>query len=374
ADGTDINYSTCLRPSFALSSRASLAYAVAVDGAGFAYMVGDMNAGNGEFPVRGAGGASPFQANPAGGKDAFIAKFNPAASGDASLVYSTLLGGSNEDRLDAIALDTNGQVCTAGRTASSNYPRFVPAGSTTPLNTFRGPVDLAVSCLSANGSSLVFSNLYGVQVQDLPQQIEPTKPAHRWMVRDALGRLHVTSSLTGTFTPVNGFDNANVNPAGLYLQLAADSKAVSILSHTPESAGVVAADTASVPFVGTSGGIRKLENVCAADMSGTVQVLQGNVVFDVATNRFRQTVNVRSLLPASVPAGARLVFTGLLKGVAVFQPAGATSCFTPEGAPFIVLPAIPPVIAGFATVTVEFTSTGNAVVYVPKVGGPGGGI
>ncbi len=107
---------------------------------------------------------------------------------------------------------------------------------------------------------------------------------------------------------------------------------------------------------------------------GTVQAVQGNIVFDVLTNRFRQTVSLRSLLPAPVPAGARLVFTGLPKGVTVFQPAGATSCFTPAGAPFLILPALPPFSAGFATVTVEFTSTGNAVVYVPKVAGPSGGI
>ncbi|MFN7938083.1 MAG: hypothetical protein U0R19_32440 [Bryobacteraceae bacterium] len=374
ADGTDIDYSTCLRPSFSLSSRSSLAYSVAVDASGFAYVAGDVRAGNGEFPVRGAGGAAPFQSNPGGGKDAFLAKFNPAASGDASLVYSTLVGGSSDDRLDAITLDAGGQVCAAGRTQSSNYPRFVAAGSTTPLNTFRGPVDLAVTCLSANASSLVFSNLYGVQVTDLTQNLEPSEPAQRWMTRDAQGRLHVTSAFSGTFTAVNGFDNATVNPAGVYLQLAAGTRAVSILSHTPETVGVVATDTASVPFVGTTGGIRKLENLCAADLTATVQVIQGNVVFDVFTNRFRQTVSLRSLVPAPVPAGARLVFAGLPKGVAVFQPAGTTSCFTPAGAPFVILPVLPPFSAGFATVTVEFTSTGNAVVYVPKIGGPGGGI
>ncbi|MBL8179680.1 MAG: hypothetical protein JNK48_33690 [Bryobacterales bacterium] len=374
ADGTDIEYSTCLRPSFSLSSRSSLAYAVAVDAAGFAYVAGDVKAGNGEFPVRGTSGATPFQSTPAGGKDAFVAKFNPTLTGDATLVYSTLVGGASDDRLDAIALDANGQVCAAGRTQSSNYPRFVPAGSTTPLNTFRGPVDLAVTCLSANASSLVFSNLYGVQVTDLTSEYVPTAPAQRWMARDGQGRLHVTSGFTGTFTAVNGFDNATANPAGAYLQLAAGSRSVSILSHTPETVGVVTVDTAGTPFVGTTGGIRKFENLCAADVTSNVQVIQGNVIFDVATGRFRQAVSLRSLLQAPMPAGARLVFTGLLKGVNVFQPAGTTVCFAPAGAPFVVLPVLPQFGAGFATVTVEFTSTGNAVVYTPKVAGPGGGI
>jgi len=371
ADGSDVDYSTCLRPVITLSSRQARASALAVDAAGMAYVAGFAVAGNGEFPVR-AVAAAPFQATAGGGRDGFLAKFNPAAAGDASLVYSTLVGGSGNDVLDAITLEPGGGVCAAGRTESANYPRVAPPRSFTPLNAFRGPVDMAVTCLSANASSLTFSNTYGVGLDD-QLELLPSEPPRRSIVRDAQGAVHATTLFARDFPAVNELEDA-ANVAGVYLRLAAGTRAVEILSHTPEVAGSVVTDSASVAFVGTTGPVRKFDLNCAGDVTSSVQVLQGNIVFDIATNRFRQSISLRSLLGAAVPAGGRLVFTALPGGVAVFQAAGVTSCFAPAGAPFVTLPQMPPFGSGFATINVEFTSTGAGVFYVPKVGGPNGGI
>lgn len=89
--------------------------------------------------------------------------------------------------------------------------------------------------------------------------------------------------------------------------------------------------------------------------------MQGNILFDIATGRFRQNIGLRTLLGAPLPAGARLVLTQLPAGVAVFQAAGVASCFPPAGSPFVTLPVIPPANAGFVTITVEFTSTDAGV-------------
>ncbi|MBS1828862.1 MAG: hypothetical protein JST93_26405 [Acidobacteria bacterium] len=372
ADGTDLTYSTCLRPSFAISSRMSVAYGVTVDTAGNAYVAGSVKAGNGEFPVRGANGSSPFQPNPAGESDGFVAKFNPSAVGDASLLYSTLVGGNENDALDAIVLDAKGGVCTAGVTSSPNYPHNVPVG--TASNPFRGAQDLTVTCVAVNGNGLTFSNTYGVQLQGIANTIVPTRSAERWIARDAQGTLYVTSRESGTFTAIHPFDNAGGAGAGVYLQLSASNRSVTILSHTPEAAGAVVTDSASVPFVGTDAGVRKFDVACAGDVTSVVQVVQGNIIFDVGTGRFRQNISLRTLVGAAMPAGARLVFTQLPAGVTVFQPAGATSCFAPAGAPFVVLPILPPVNAGFVTIAVEFNSSGAGVFYVPKVAGPVNGI
>jgi hypothetical protein len=374
ADGSDINYSTCLRPTFNADTRFSIGHAVTVDAAGMAYLVGQVATGNGEFPVRGAGGAAPFQPTPAGGKEAFAAKFNPAATGDASLLYSTLIGGSGDDLLDAVVLEPDGRICAAGRTKSSNYPLLAPPRTFTPLNPFRGPIDLTVTCLAANASTLTFSNQYGVELNDR-EVVGPTAPPRRWIARDTQGALHVSSITGGNFVEVNRFDNAGGSGTGVYLQLSPLARSVTTLSHTPEQAGMIATDSASVVFLGTNAGVRKFDLNCATDLTSLVQVVQGNIIFDVATGRFRQNVSLRSAIPAPVAAGARLVFTGLPNGVAVFQPAGTTtSCFAPVGAPFVTLPLIPPANSSFVTISVEFTSTGASVIYTPKIATPTGGV
>jgi hypothetical protein len=54
--------------------------------------------------------------------DAFVAKFNPALSGAASLLYFTYLGGSGADAGYGIALDPSDNVYLTGSTVSSNFP------------------------------------------------------------------------------------------------------------------------------------------------------------------------------------------------------------------------------------------------------------
>ncbi len=371
ADGTDITYSTCLHPTANIGDKFSRAMGLAVDSSGFAYIAGHVKTGSGEFPVQGANGAAPFQSQPGGGIDGFIAKFNPAAVGSQSLVYSTFVGGSADDKLESLTLDSGGAVCAAGHTKSSNYPKLAPAGTNTPLNAFLGPVDLVVTCLSANGGSLVFSNVYGIQVTT--SGVFP--PTHLQSIqRDAKGGLHIADRSSGSFTAVNPFDNAGGPGTGTYLRLRAATRVVQILSHTVEKNGSVAVDSQLTAFLGTQTVIRRVTELCAPDVTGLVQVIQGNVIFDFATGRFRQSVTLRSLAPVPIGAGARLVFTQLPAGVAVFQPAGSTTCFAPAGSPFVVLPTIPASTAGTVSITVEFTSSGAAVTYFPRIAAPGDGV
>ncbi len=70
------------------------------------------------FPVS----ATPYQDKPGGGTDAFVAEFNPAGSGNTSLVYSTYFGGSGNDIGYGIAVDSTGDAYIAGSTTSSNLP------------------------------------------------------------------------------------------------------------------------------------------------------------------------------------------------------------------------------------------------------------
>jgi hypothetical protein len=113
AQGSALVYSTYLGG----SSGVDRGWAIAVDGAGSAYVTGDTTATN--FPT-----ASAIQNTYGGGlSDAFVTKLNAAGSG---LVYSTFLGGNLTDEGRGIALDQNGDAYATGDTSSNNFPTVNP--------------------------------------------------------------------------------------------------------------------------------------------------------------------------------------------------------------------------------------------------------
>lgn len=85
---------------------------VAVDSAGNAYVTGFTNSV--DFPT-----ANAFQPNFGGGEDAFVTKINPSGS---ALVYSTYFGGSTLDDARGIAVDAAGNAAFAGFTFSADFP------------------------------------------------------------------------------------------------------------------------------------------------------------------------------------------------------------------------------------------------------------
>jgi hypothetical protein len=112
AEGSALAYSTYLG-----GSNGDIAYAVAMDSAGNAYISGVTASSN--FPT-----VAPIQAVASGSGEAFISKLNPAGG---ALVYSTYLGGSTgSEHGYGIALDTLRNVYVTGLTGSSNFPTASP--------------------------------------------------------------------------------------------------------------------------------------------------------------------------------------------------------------------------------------------------------
>src|SRR5205807_1812784 len=87
-------------------------FGVAVDGAGNAYVTGLALSTN--FPIT----PGSLDGSQNGNYDVFVSKFNAAGS----LVYSTYVGGSGDDRGFGISLDSSGNAYVSGMTASSDYP------------------------------------------------------------------------------------------------------------------------------------------------------------------------------------------------------------------------------------------------------------
>jgi hypothetical protein len=138
------------------SSGADNALGVAVDASGMVYLTGFAN--DPLFPVT----PGAYQTTYAGGVDAFVTKINPNASGTASLIYSTYLGGPGEDLGQGIGADSLGNPYIVGFTNSGlNSPPF----PTTPgalQTTYPGGGNSGfVIKLNPAGNQLVYSTYHG---------------------------------------------------------------------------------------------------------------------------------------------------------------------------------------------------------------------
>jgi hypothetical protein len=147
--GTALIYSTYIG-----GTRSDYGKGIAVDSAGNAYVTGYTNSFGG-FPLVNAlqpnfGGPSGFIG---GSNDAFVTKLNPA--GDA-LLYSTYLGGSDNDYANGISVDSAGSAYVMGSTVSTNFP------TATPLQPTRaGSRDVFVTKIDPGGTTLAYSTYLG---------------------------------------------------------------------------------------------------------------------------------------------------------------------------------------------------------------------
>ena len=99
-----------LASSFLGGEKDELGTALALDGAGDVYLVGET--GSEDFPTT----AGAYQKNYGGGHDGYISKLD---GGLTTLKASTLLGGSMADNCSCIALSPDGHVYVSGNTGSS---------------------------------------------------------------------------------------------------------------------------------------------------------------------------------------------------------------------------------------------------------------
>jgi hypothetical protein len=124
--------------------------AIAVDSLGNAYVTGRTSST--DFPTT----PGAFQTTYAGGfTDAFVFQLNPAGS---ARVYSTYLGGTDEDAGHGIAVDSSGNAHVTGHTYSADFPTTLAAFQTT----YGGNADAFVTKLNPAGSApLIYSTFLG---------------------------------------------------------------------------------------------------------------------------------------------------------------------------------------------------------------------
>ncbi len=197
-----------LYSSFLGGSGADTGRAIAVDAAGNAYIAG--NTQSLDFPVvnpiqRTKGDQNSFS------NDGFIAKVNPSGS---ALVYSTFLGGVNDDQIAGLAIDGSGNVYVTGQTSSINFPTTPGAYQATRPG-LSGGTHAFVTKVNAAGTALSYSSFLGGSGTDQAFAI----------TADASGSAYVT-----------GFSNSRDFPVIPLQQLIGTAFAV---KFTPDGSNLV---------------------------------------------------------------------------------------------------------------------------------------
>jgi uncharacterized protein (TIGR03437 family) len=214
------------------------ATALAVDSAGNVYVTGYTNST--DFPVT----ANAYQKHMAGEGgntlftfgDAFITKLNSSLS---QMVYSTYLGGTQDEGAGAIAIDSSGNAYVAGITLSLDFPvtagvfqRGFHGSGGQPNTDYGVPAfitgDAFITKLSADGSQLVFSTYLGGSLDDAATAIAVDSGGNVYVAgytistdfpttAHALQRVYAGAEVQNEFYNLGDAFIAKLNPTGTAL-------------------------------------------------------------------------------------------------------------------------------------------------------------
>lgn len=258
ASGSDITYSTCIGVGGVVSEGyEDSAFSVAVDASNNAYVTGNTG-GRGTFPTKNAA-----QPNEGGGKDAWVTKFNPAASGDASVVYSTYLGGSGTEFANSIAVTPNGVASVTGVTGSSNFPLQNAFDTTNQINeafvvqynaagsrlnsTFLGGADqdegLAVAVGNGGTVYVTGSTLSNNFPTATPFQATRRGVRDAFVAKIRFGANSNPGVSSASFLGGNGDDNGNgIAVRGNFIFVSGETKSSNLLTTAGSIKNISAAD------------------------------------------------------------------------------------------------------------------------------------
>ncbi len=236
-DGSSLVFSTYLRG----GTGGAAGNSIALDAVNNVYVTGWTTAT--DFPITNAAQPAFAGSGLYGVGDAFVAKLNATGT---SLLYSTYLGGNQDDSGVGIAVDANGNTYVLGLTASTNFPTTASAFQ----SSFQGISNAFVSKLDATGA-LVYSTYLGgtgPEVFDFSGRIGG-------IAVDGSGCAYVTGRTGSTDFPThNAYQATNEGqPDAFVTKLSADGSALiysTYLGGVGGSAGyAIAVDAAGCAYV-----------------------------------------------------------------------------------------------------------------------------
>jgi len=258
--GSDLVYSTYLG-----GSDGEDGTGIAVDPSGSAYITGSTASavsGPSAFPTT----KGCFQNNINGGADGFVTKLNASGSG---LIYSTFIGGKDEDTPKGIVLDSANDACITGLTKSATiYPigfPVTPDAFQTDING-AGSLDAFITKINSAGSDLLYSTYIGGGSYDESQGIAIDRSGNLYIVgfTYSAGDYPIGYPITqGAFQPFNNGDaDAFVTKIGL-----SQGVLPPVLSLTPDSLTSTVCDSSDgvITFSNIGGGTITIDSVSLTD-------------------------------------------------------------------------------------------------------------
>ncbi len=318
-----------------------VASAIAVDAAGNAYVTGYTNSS--KFPISSSAPQRTYRG--AGGNmivtfgDAFVTKIGP--NGD-QILYSTYLGGTQDDMGLGIALDSAGEAYITGTTLSRNFPTtagvvqpaFAGSGGQ-PVTDLNAPFFVAgdgfVAKLNAAGTQIVFATYLGGKMDDTPTSIAVDSSGNVFVAGATISADFPTTPLS--VQPTYHNHDQNQNPFfflgdGFITKLS--PKADSILYSTflggsgDDSITAIALDAAGAVYVtGTTS---------SQDFPVTSNALQRGNAGPLLNNSAERVVG-DAFVAKLVPSGATLAFSTYLGGSR--DDAGYGIALGPDGAIYV---------------------------------------
>jgi len=317
-------------------------WGIAVDTAGNAYVTGMTSSS--DFPT-----VNPLQPGFGGGYDVFVSKLNAAGS---ALVYSTYLGGSDDDFGSGIAVDTTGNAFVTGSTASLDFPTANPLQGAYG----GGSIDAFVSKLNPTGSALVYSTYLGGTGYDYGDSI----------VVDTAGNAFIAGSTSSPdFPTVNSLQSAfGGGPYDAFV--AKFNPAGSALVYSTYLGGTGEDDGTSIALDGA--GNAYLTGLTSSPNFPTAHPMQGAFgggPYDAFVAKFN-------------PAGSALVYSTYLGGSDFDTGVGiavdaAGSAYVTGGTASTNFPTATPLqgslLGSKNAFVAKLSSTGSALVYSTYLGG-----
>ena len=330
-NGTALVYSTYLG-----GGSSDAANNVAIDSNGDAYLTGYTFSP--DFPHTLGAFQSAF---PGGQYTDFVTELNPAGSG---LVYSTFLGGNNQEYGTGIAVDASGDAYVSGFTNSNNFPTTTGAFQTT----FQGGCDPIfcgdgfVTKLNPTGSGLIYSTLLGGNGGDIVAQI----------AIDENGNAYLGGSTSSNNFPVttdayqpNYGGGCSTNPAtcldGFVANLSADGSELLYSTYIggttgAQGVGTMALDSASNFYVSGDTGASDFPTTAGAYQTGFIGTAgsSGNTFvskFALANTGTgsNQQVQVTTGNPV-VPSGDLTFFVVSMAGLTTFKASSSGPALPPN--------------------------------------------
>jgi uncharacterized protein (TIGR03437 family) len=270
--------------------------------------------------------AGALQAKAGGSADGFVAKFGP----DGTLIWSTYLGGLQDDAVTSIAVDAGGNVIVAGWTRSANFPLFHAVQSVLDNNSLLDNFDAFVTKIDPAGTKLLYSTFLGGPADDLGYGLALDSAGNAYVtgsVQEAAGFTGFAGTAAGFGIFVSKLDPQGAlvysffHPKGSFAGIAA---AGAIVVDSSGSAYVAGTNSSSFPATVTK----------SFGPSGASQAMVFKVSADGTTKIFETT------LGGSVYASAMGV--ALDKSGAVYLAGLTASVDFPTVNPFQSTPGLRP--------------------------------